>query len=131
MDALPPVNFDSHDLRLSCTITMVATMIMSHGHLIMREIMLHWPTETSWEGRLENALYTQGGLVFIASFVVAGAMLLRGYFAKVKDEYDAGTVVVEEDWGFTAEWEITGWWDDDVWCRMKLDNFRQTAVRNV
>ncbi len=69
-----------------CLITMIATMIMSHGHLIMREIMTHWPTEDTWEGRLENALYTQGGLVFVASFVIGGTILVRGYFAKAKDE---------------------------------------------
>ena len=69
-----------------CSITMIATMIVSHGHLIMKEIMTHWPTEESWEGRIENALYTQGGLVFIASFVIGAVILIRGYFAKVKDE---------------------------------------------
>ena len=69
-----------------CSITMVATMVLSHGHLVMREIMLHWPSESSWEGRLENALYTQGGLVFCASLVVGGGILVRGYFARVQDE---------------------------------------------
>lgn len=58
-----------------CAITMIVTMILSHGHLIMREIMLHWPTADSWEGRFENALYTQGGLVFLASIVIGVAVL--------------------------------------------------------
>ena len=48
----------------------------------------------------------------------------REYFAKVKEEYEAGDVIVEQDWGFNQDWEITGWFDKDVWCRMKLDNFR-------
>jgi len=48
----------------------------------------------------------------------------RDYFAMLKDEYEAGDVKIEEDWGFNKDWGITGWWDDDVWCRMKLDNFR-------
>ena len=69
-----------------CSITMIVTMIVSHGHLIMKEIMTHWPTEETWEGRLETALYTQGGLVFAASLVIGGVILIRGYFAKVKDE---------------------------------------------
>ena len=47
----------------------------------------------------------------------------RDYFADLKVQYEGGAVVLEEDWGFTRDWEITGWWDDDVWCRMKLDNF--------
>ena len=69
-----------------CSITMIATMIVSHGHLIMKEIMAHWPTEDTWEGRIENALYTQGGLVFVASFVIGAAILIRGLFAKANDE---------------------------------------------
>lgn len=28
---------------------------------------------------------------------------------------------LEEDWGFTHDWEPTGFFDDNVWCRMKLD----------
>ena len=69
-----------------CAITMASTMLLSHGHLVMREIMLHWPSEDSWEGRLENALYTQGGLVFLASLVIGGVILARGYFARVREE---------------------------------------------
>jgi hypothetical protein len=69
-----------------CSITMIVTMIVSHGHLIMKEIMTHWPTEDTWEGRLETALYTQGGMVFAASFVIGGVILVRGYFAKARDE---------------------------------------------
>lgn len=69
-----------------CSLTMTATMILSHGHLIMKEIMLHWPVEDSWEGRLESALYTQGGLVFLASCVIGLVIVVRGYFAKLKDE---------------------------------------------
>ena len=69
-----------------CSITMVATMILSHGHMILREIMTHWPQEDSWEGRFETALYTQGGLVFVASFVVGGVILVRSYFNRMKAE---------------------------------------------
>ncbi|MFK8112007.1 MAG: hypothetical protein AB8B91_07380 [Rubripirellula sp.] len=69
-----------------CSITMVITMVVSHGHLIMKEIMTHWPTEDTWEGRFETALYTQGGLVFAGSMIIGVAVLIRGYFAKAKDE---------------------------------------------
>lgn len=48
----------------------------------------------------------------------------RNYFATLKHEYAEGHVEIEENWGFTVDWTQTGWWDDDVWCRMKLDNFR-------
>jgi RecB family exonuclease len=49
----------------------------------------------------------------------------RDYFATVKAEYEAGTVIVEQNWGFDIDWEKTGWFDDNVWCRMKLDNMRE------
>lgn len=48
----------------------------------------------------------------------------RDYFAKVKEEYDAGDVILEEDWGFDIDWQACGWFDEKVWCRMKLDNVR-------
>ena len=69
-----------------CSITMAATMILSHGHLIIKEIMTRWPNEDSWEGRFENALYTQGGLVFVGSFVIGGIIIVRGYLARVSDD---------------------------------------------
>jgi hypothetical protein len=49
------------------------------------------------------------------------------YFKEVKLEYEAGDVMVEEDWGFDADWQPIGWFDPNVKCRMKLDNFRVTA----
>jgi hypothetical protein len=52
----------------------------------LKEIMAHWPTQESWEGRLEIALSTQGGLVLLASFVVGGGIVIRGAIAKAKDE---------------------------------------------
>lgn len=41
---------------------------------------------------------------------------LREFFLANPDK-----VFMEEDWGFTAEWEPTGWMADDVWCRIKVD----------
>lgn len=38
-----------------------------------------------------------------------------------KDAYEQGTAEVEESWGFDETWGVTGWWDDNVWCRIKLD----------
>lgn len=49
------------------------------------------------------------------------------YFAGLRDEFDAGTVELEEDWAFTEDWEIADWFDKDAWCRMKLDNCRHTG----
>lgn len=45
------------------------------------------------------------------------------YFETLKVRYQNGEVELEENWGFTKDWETTGYFDDDIWCRMKLDNF--------
>ncbi|HIE83646.1 MAG TPA: hypothetical protein EYQ00_07285 [Dehalococcoidia bacterium] len=31
--------------------------------------------------------------------------------------------IVEEDWAYTEDWEVTGWSEDNTDCRMKLDAF--------
>lgn len=49
------------------------------------------------------------------------------YFGALRLQYEAGDVVVEEDWGFDENWQPVGWFDPNVRCRMKLDNFRITA----
>jgi hypothetical protein len=49
------------------------------------------------------------------------------YFKDLKIRYEAGGVALEEEWAFTRDWESTGYWDSNVWCRMKLDNFITTA----
>jgi len=56
--------------------------------------------------------------------------LFEDYFELVKGEFASGTVELEENWGFTKDWDVTGWWDDDVWCRMKLDNCRHRDFEN-
>lgn len=47
----------------------------------------------------------------------------RPYFEDLKVQYDLGSVILEENWGFDQNWMKTGFFDDNVWCRMKLDNF--------
>ena len=46
-------------------------------------------------------------------------------FEILKEEKAKGNVEVEGDWGFDINWEQTGWWDKDVWARIKLDVFRR------
>ncbi len=69
-----------------CIVTMVATLALSHGHLIMREVLAHWPQEDSWEGRLETALYTQGGLAVVASCALSLAIFVRGWLARKNED---------------------------------------------
>ena len=69
-----------------CAVTMVVTLMLSHGHLIARELLQHWPRADSWEGRFESAIYTQGGLVFIASLIVTAVLLIRGHFTREQDK---------------------------------------------
>ena len=40
----------------------------------------------------------------------------RDHHADRPDQFE-----IEQDWGFTSDWVKTGWWDDDVWLRVKLD----------
>lgn len=44
-------------------------------------------------------------------------------FDSLKEKYLEDKVELEGDWGFTVSWKETGWMDNDVWCRMKLDAF--------
>ena len=69
-----------------CAITMVATLMLSHGHLIMRELIRKWPQATTWEGRFESAIYTQGGLIFCASLIVTAALLIRSHFIREQEK---------------------------------------------
>ena len=40
---------------------------------------------------------------------------------RLRDEYENGVVEIEGDWGFDRDWGVTGWNDDNVWARIKLD----------
>ena len=80
-----------------CAITMIATLMLSHGHLIIREILTHWPTSQSWEGRLESAVYTQGGLVFLASLVIGGVLMVRSHLARVQEQKIARKELSQRD----------------------------------
>ena len=50
------------------------------------------------------------------------------YFKDLKVQYEAGGVVIEQEWGFDKDWQPTGYWDDNIWFRMKLDNFITKAL---
>lgn len=45
---------------------------------------------------------------------------LREAFDESPEQFE-----LEQNWGFTATWGQTGFFDKDVWCRMKLDVFRR------
>ena len=53
------------------------------------------------------------------------------YFQGLKVKYNNGEVELEENWGFTIDWEPTGWFDKDIWCRMKLDNLIYDDYNNA
>jgi len=69
-----------------CAVTMVATLMLSHGHLIARELIQNWPKASTWEGRFESAIYTQGGLIFCASLIVTAALVTRSYFIREQEK---------------------------------------------
>lgn len=44
-------------------------------------------------------------------------------FEKLKALYEAGSVSIEEEWGFDTDWAVTGWAEEDIWLRLKIDAF--------
>ena len=68
---------------------------------------------------LEAELFVKGEAPFTANL-----SKFADYFDEIKEEFDAGAVELEENWAFDKEWDISDWYGDDAWCRMKLDNFR-------
>ncbi|MGH1373584.1 MAG: RecB family exonuclease [Cellvibrionaceae bacterium] len=44
-------------------------------------------------------------------------------FDWLKNEFNEGRAIFEEDWGFDIDWTPCGWMDPKVWARMKLDAF--------
>lgn len=50
----------------------------------------------------------------------------------LKEAYAKGEVELEENWGFDINWDATGFFDKNVWGRMKLDVFwRQSETSAV
>jgi CRISPR/Cas system-associated exonuclease Cas4 (RecB family) len=41
--------------------------------------------------------------------------------SRLKEQFQEGIVEVEQNWGFTADWDSVSWKDPLLWCRMKLD----------
>lgn len=48
-------------------------------------------------------------------------------YVDLQDQFDKNPerFQLEEDWGFTARWGKTGYFDNDVWLRQKLDVFEK------
>ncbi len=42
-------------------------------------------------------------------------------FNELRALYADAKVELEGDWGFTSEWDVTGWMSPDTWARIKLD----------
>lgn len=38
-----------------------------------------------------------------------------------REQYALGRVEVEQNWGFDADWQTTGWFDPNIWMRIKCD----------
>ena len=51
---------------------------------------------------------------------------------EMRAEYEAGKVRIEEDWGFTKEWEpVADWEDPRLWTKAKLDVFYRTSPESA
>lgn len=40
---------------------------------------------------------------------------------RAREQFKEGTVELEGEWGFTIDWQPTGWMAGDCWARIKLD----------
>ena len=49
------------------------------------------------------------------------ASKFRLEFDKLQELFDKGRVSLEGDWGVDADWAPTGWRDENIWGRIKLD----------
>jgi hypothetical protein len=52
---------------------------------------------------------------------------------QLREQFPAGNIELEGEWGFDADWQPTGWFEDNVWGRMKLDVFvkEQTSSARI
>ncbi len=58
----------------------------------------------------------------------------KGFRQNVEDlrnKYKEGKVEIEGDWAFTTTWEPTGWYDKDVWGRIKLDVYEKQSATSA
>jgi CRISPR/Cas system-associated exonuclease Cas4 (RecB family) len=49
--------------------------------------------------------------------------LVSATAAELRELFPTGVVEVEQDWGFGPHWEITDWFSETIWLRVKLDVF--------
>jgi hypothetical protein len=42
-------------------------------------------------------------------------------FEDLRDKFSNAKCEVEGEWGFTKDWQVTGWMQPDTWARIKLD----------
>jgi RecB family exonuclease len=75
------------------------------------------PLERGSRSHLEAERYVRGELDELPVSLVK----LEHDFIELRDEFAAGHVKIEEEWGFDILWNTVDWSADDVWCRMKLD----------
>lgn len=45
--------------------------------------------------------------------------------------YSEQRVLVEDEWGFDNKFQVTGYWDNNIWCRVKLDAIEEIDVENA
>lgn len=50
---------------------------------------------------------------------------------ELREEYKAGNVELEGEWGFTTEWKQTGWMEKDTWARIKLDAYVRQGTNSA
>ena len=49
-------------------------------------------------------------------------------FLDLRDAFERGEVICEDDWAYDHDWAACDWFGDDTWLRMKLDARRQLDI---
>lgn len=68
--------------------------------------------------------YVRGQLDTLPASLVKSADVIE----EVKKAFMGGRASVEEEWGYTSDWEPCAWMAPNVWCRIKLDAFVRDDV---
>lgn len=71
--------------------------------------------------------YVRGDVAVIVPEIVTREAKLNEYRAY----FEQGKADVEQDWGFDRDWCTTGWFDPNVWARIKLDVFINLGTEGI
>ena len=91
--------------------------------------IVKWPIPTETLERLQKyadrgSMIHLGAEDFIQGVredVISELKAFTPHLEAIRAKFEKGQAVVEQEWGFTANWEPCSWDSPELWLRMKLD----------